>query len=600
MYWSYSPFEPYFEERLSEEWYQEIKDEREAFSRVHTCGYPENSRYLTYLLSIPDKGTPDKELGKLLLNINVQYFSDIIGETAGLSSGYFVSDLRDGTVILGQGNQETNIRLAEKMAASVQSEKKYRGEMEIGSGDKGYCLWSAFPDAGIGVGMYTSSGLLFQYSEQMRYFFVVYSVSTAAAILLLTFLLIRKFLQPISQISAAMLDFSGGKRKILEIKTGDELEMLSCQFNKMAERIEEFIKRRIQDERINKKLKFDMLMSKIHPHFLYNTLNSVIYLARRDHNQDIEKMVQSLILILQDGMAAYSGESCAMLKEELEVVSAYCVIQNYRYKDKVSVNIEVPDELTTAYVPKNILQPLVENAIYHGIAPMEENGTIEILAERREEMLDLWVIDTGIGMDENELKGLEQNGKGHSGVHSIGIKSIRERLEYLYPEHYSFEIYSEKGKGNNDFNIDSLPEGSVAAEGSRGRVKGRFMKNDKTGVKRRAAAVFIITVLCYAGILLYMIQAQKTQFETKGQDVITIWYWDDSIKELFEQYKKDTGSTYRLNYVNVSISDYARQIESAIDLSGRACRISAFFRIIMPVISFPVQSGKIWNMNLMV
>lgn len=447
VYWSYSPFEPYFKERLSEEWYQEIKEEKEAFSRVHLCGYPENSRYLTYLLSIPDKSEPYKEKGRLLLNINVQFFSDIIGETAGLSSGYFFSDLRDGTVILEKGNQETNLWLAEKMAASVQNEKKYKGEMEIGSGDKGYCLWSAFPDAGIGVGMYTSSGLLFRYSEQMRYFFVVYSVSTAAAILLLTFLLIRKFLRPISQISAAMLDFSGGKRRILEIKTGDELEMLSCQFNEMAERIEEFIKRRIQDERINKKLKFDMLMSKIHPHFLYNTLNSVIYLARRDHNQDIEKMVQSLILILQDGMAAYSGKSCAVLKEELEVVSAYCLIQNYRYKDKVSVSIEVPDELKTAYVPKNILQPLVENSIYHGIAPMEENGVVEILAEKREDMLDLWVIDTGIGMDEEELKGLEQNKKGHSGVHSIGIKSIRERLEYLYPEHYSFEIYSEKGKG---------------------------------------------------------------------------------------------------------------------------------------------------------
>lgn len=447
VYWSYSPFEPYFKERLSEEWYQEIKDKTEAFSRVHSCGYPENSQYLTYLLSIPDETDAGKEIGKLLLNINVQYFSDMIGETAGLSSGYFLSDLREETVILGQGDEETNLRLTKEMASSVQNETKYQGDMEIGSGDKGYCLWSAFPDAGIGVGMYTSSRLLFQYSEQMRYFFIVYSAATAASILLLIFLLIRRFLQPISQISAAMLDYSGGKRNVLDVKTGDELEMLSCQFNEMAERIEEFIKRRIQDERINKKLKFDMLMSKIHPHFLYNTLNSVIYLARRDHNQDIEKMVQSLILILQDGMAAYSGEICAMLKEELEVVSAYCVIQNYRYKDKVSVNIEVPDSLKTAYVPKNILQPLVENAIYHGIAPMEENGTVEILAERREEMLDLWVIDTGIGMDENELKGLEQNGTGHPGVHSIGIKSIRERLEYLYQEHYSFEIYSEKGKG---------------------------------------------------------------------------------------------------------------------------------------------------------
>lgn len=447
VYWSYSPFEPYFKERLSEDWYQEIKEEREAFSRVHICGYPENSRYLTYLLSIPDENEPGKELGKLLLNINVQYFADIIDETAGLSSGYFFSDIRDGTVVLEHGDSAVNLRLTEEMIELFQRDKKHRGEMEIDLKDKGYCLWSVFPDAGFGVGIYTSAGLLFQYSEPMRYFFIVYSVSTAAVILLLTILIIRRFLQPISLISAAMLDYSGGKRNVLNIKTGDELEMLSCQFNEMSERIEESIKRRIQDERINKKLKFDMLMSKIHPHFLYNTLNSVIYLARRDHNQDIEKMVQSLILILQDGMAAYSGKSYALLKEELEVVSAYCVIQNYRYKDKVSVSVEVPEELKDACVPKNILQPLVENAIYHGIAPMEENGSVEVLAERREDMLDLWVIDTGIGMDEKELKDLEERGKGHPGVHSIGIKSIRERLEYLYREHYSFEIYSEKGKG---------------------------------------------------------------------------------------------------------------------------------------------------------
>lgn len=99
-------------------------------------------------------------------------------------------------------------------------------------------------------------------------------------------------------------------------------------------------------------------------------------------------------------------------------------------------------------------------------------------------------------------------------------------------------------------------------------MKGKCMKQNKTGIKKRAVAVFIITAMCYAGILLYMVQAHKNQFQTKESDVITLWYWDDSIKELFEQYKKDTGSTYRLNYINVSISDYARQIESAIDLSG--------------------------------
>ena len=132
-------------------------------------------------------------------------------------------------------------------------------------------------------------------------------------------------------------------------------------------------------------------------HFLYNTLNSVIYLARREGNADIEKMVHSLILILQDGMAAYSGRIDDPLSAELLVVSAYCVIQRYRYKDKFQLVINVPAELQGAYIPKNILQPVVENAIYHGIAPMEEPGTVEILVEREDEMLRICIADSGMG-----------------------------------------------------------------------------------------------------------------------------------------------------------------------------------------------------------
>ena len=222
---------------------------------------------------------------------------------------------------------------------------------------------------------------------------------------------------------------------------------MSCHFNDMVESIEEHVRQKIQDERIKKKIKFDMLMSKIHPHFLYNTLSSVIYLARRNGDKDIETMVKSLILILQDSMAAYEGQITAPLSKELGIVEAYGAIQSYRYKDKYEIIYNISPEVREASIPKNI-QPLVENAIYHGIAPSEEPGVVEISAEPEDGRLRICVSDTGIGMDEEMCRRLMNGVESRDGgVHSIGMSSIRDRLEYLYGDSYSFEVYSEQGKG---------------------------------------------------------------------------------------------------------------------------------------------------------
>ena len=191
------------------------------------------------------------------------------------------------------------------------------------------------------------------------------------------------------------------------------------------------------------------LQNQINPHFLYNTLEGIRAEAVISGVDTIAEMTEALATYFRYTISQV--DNLVTLEEELANVENYYYIQKFRFGDRLDLMIryDCEDEYSVlqCQIPKLTLQPIVENSIYHGIAPMEENGSVEILAEQREDMLDLWVIDTGIGMDEEELKGLEQNGKGHSGVHSIGIKSIRERLEYLYPEHYSFEIYSEKGKG---------------------------------------------------------------------------------------------------------------------------------------------------------
>lgn len=445
VYWTYSPFEDYMKERLKEPWYAQLRDKNETFSAVHACGYPRDSRFITYILRINGHGGDGREAGQVLLNINVQHFKDILERGVEAETEYFFVDTRSGEAVLSRGDIQ---RLPALMAKVGEHPREGENSTVFYPSDGGYFAWRTLAGSPFGIGIYTSRQQLRQYAEPLRHFFAVYSAATVAAVLLLTCMLVHQFLKPASLLSRAMLDFSKGKKTRLDIRTGDEFQVLSRQFNNMADSIEESITRRIHDEKVNKKLKFDMLMSKIHPHFLYNTLNSVIYLARREGNGDIEKMVQSLILILQDGMAAYSGRIDDPLSVELSVVSAYCVIQSYRYKDRFQLMLHVPQELLGAYIPKNILQPVVENAIYHGIAPLEEPGTVEILVEREEEMLRICVADSGVGMDEETLDAAKQSmGETSGGVHSIGMKSIRERLEYLYQDRYVFEIYSEKGKG---------------------------------------------------------------------------------------------------------------------------------------------------------
>lgn len=446
VYWTYSPFEDYFKDRLTEDWYTEIKDSNEVFSRPHSYGYARDNRFITYILQIPDPKNPDRELGQLLLNINVQYFKDILERVTNENGEYYFVDTRSGQIILQRGDGEAGRSMVEDMSTRKEEGKGNRAAFH--TYNNGYFVWRAPAGTPFAAGIYTSRQELNEFAKPLRHFYIAYTIATVISVILLTYMLLRQFLKPVSQISSAMLLFAEGRKTRLDVNTGDEFQVLGTQFNSMADSIESSITRRIHDEKVNKKLKFDMLMSKIHPHFLYNTLNSVIYLARREGNGDIEKMVQSLILILQDGMAAYSGRIDDPLEVELEMVSAYCVIQSYRYKDKFQLICKAPDCLKKAYIPKNILQPLVENAIYHGIAPMDEPGTVEILVERELDNLRICVADSGIGMDEKTLDAAKQSmGDTKGGVHSIGMKSIWERLEYLYQDQYVFELYSERGKG---------------------------------------------------------------------------------------------------------------------------------------------------------
>lgn len=439
VYWTENPYEPYFEEQMKGTWYQNIQNENSVFSEIHVLGISKPAEVITYRYEIRDSLDPAKKLGEILLNIDVEKFSSELHLLTEPYQIFFIYDRNTGQPIMKRGVLDPK---------DAYETAECSGEVWVPYKD-GILTRSPIENLNWEIGLFTSNQELRDELVPLLYFFICYALLSTMAIVLCVILFAGHCTKPIPVISQALLRFSEGKQDIrLNIRTDDELEILSEQFNAMADSIQRYIEQVVAAERTKKKIRFDMLMSKIHPHFLYNTLNSVIHLARRSGDRDIEEMVKALITILQDGMAAYTGRTGAALEEELDIIRSYVIIQRYRYKDRFSVSYHIPEKLKFAYLPKNILQPIVENAIYHGIVPKNEFGTVEIWAEEENGKLRITIADDGVGMDEVQTERLMNGSVTPSGaVHSIGMSNLKDRLDYFYRDQYCFEIYSECGKG---------------------------------------------------------------------------------------------------------------------------------------------------------
>jgi two-component system LytT family sensor kinase len=180
--------------------------------------------------------------------------------------------------------------------------------------------------------------------------------------------------------------------------------------------------------------RLDALKMQLHPHFLFNTLNSISVLMR-DDVPTANKMLIQLSELLRVALKTESSQTTT-LKEELEFLRAYLDIEQMRFQDRLTVDFAVEDEILDAKIPNLILQPLVENAIRHGIAPLAEAGKILIESYRENGFIELSISDNGGGLNTS-------NGSPNG----IGLKNVRERLEKLYGQEHKFEIISGQNGG---------------------------------------------------------------------------------------------------------------------------------------------------------
>ncbi|MBO2517032.1 MAG: sensor histidine kinase [Clostridiales bacterium] len=265
---------------------------------------------------------------------------------------------------------------------------------------------------------------------------IIYSVSVS-----------RKITGPIRALSEKAARFGEGDFTKVPVDTASrELLMLDKGFDEMAERITTLMEKQIDDERTLHKTELELLQAQINPHFLYNTLDSIAILAESGREEDAVLMVNSLSSFFRISLS--KGKDIIPLESEVNHVNSYLQIQQIRYSDILKYDVQIPEEIKQYYVPKLILQPLVENALYHGIKNRRGIGTIRIEGKDEGGDILLTVSDNGAGMDEEQINAL-QAGVYHDRHTGLGLVNVHKRIRLYCGEKYGLLFASEKGKGTS-------------------------------------------------------------------------------------------------------------------------------------------------------
>ena len=264
--------------------------------------------------------------------------------------------------------------------------------------------------------------------------------------------LIHRTIQPLGRLAETMGRVKDGNcvESFSSIKTGDEIEALSDVFNDMIQSLQKNTEERIMHEQREQKMKFSLLASQIDPHFICNTMNTINYMAREERYKEIVAINTALISLLQDRLRVDSVRVFDTVAQEVKTVKAYLIIQGYRYENNVRIVWNIDDEVLDQLIPKNIIQPLVENALFHGLIDEETGetrGNIIIDIQKKNAGVIIRVQDDGKGIDAETLRHINAGGadQGWERGKHIGLRNIRERLTYLYKDEDCLKIESNGG-----------------------------------------------------------------------------------------------------------------------------------------------------------
>jgi two-component system sensor histidine kinase YesM len=276
----------------------------------------------------------------------------------------------------------------------------------------------------------------------MRLTGAAFAIGGVVVTFLLFFAYSRSLLTPVKEMMGVMRHVQlGNMKKRVSVQGHDEIAQLGTALNRMIYQLDELIINEYRTKLNLRNAEFRALQSQIHPHFLYNSLNALVSLNRKGEHALLERAILSL-----SGMLRYiltSHDSCS-LEEEFSIIQKYGELMSLRFSDRLTMKIILDPKLAYIRIPKLLIQPLVENAIVHGVEPCEHPCIVVVSAEMlpditNEERFVIRIADNGIGFNTSEK----------SNDQRIGLNNVKERLAIAFPDQYDFQLDSFIGHGTS-------------------------------------------------------------------------------------------------------------------------------------------------------
>ncbi|OCT15341.1 hypothetical protein A8709_14720 [Paenibacillus pectinilyticus] len=385
----------------------------------------------------------NRNIGSLYVSLNTNVFTDILSKASpNTQSQLYIVD-QFGKIVYPQ----------EKLAKSLESEgiilpkEKNLSNFEIKNNGKAYLVSNYDLDKyGWRIVQMVPLEILTKDNK------VVFTITTFVFFLsllisgVLWFFISAGIVKPIKKLTLTMKDVRASNLLVKSNITNiDEIGLLSVNFNYMIERINSLFNQVVEEETKKRKAEMKALQGQITPHFLYNTLNTIRWMAIIQKSDGIKEVVDALGRLLRNTFKERS--TLTTIREELSMIKDYVYIQQTRYREKFQVYYEVDDEVLSLTCVKFILQPIVENAIFHGLEPKDESGFIRIRIVAWQSTLQITVEDSGVGMSDSQISQiLAKNVLEEDPLGGIGVHNVNLRIQMVCGERYGIQIESELGR----------------------------------------------------------------------------------------------------------------------------------------------------------
>lgn len=415
-----------------------------AIASEFSLDFKNDFDYETYLLIVENKSIEESELDNLLNEAN-----RIVG---GLEEFTTSEDnvRRLNSVKKYLKNLQT---YKERIEHNLIEGNKYEDNIEIWENDV-QIVTSLIQDAIFHYIYYEISNQQLLSDEYQQFFMTMIRVLVIvfAVLLILTAYLSYhiplSITHPIRELSETFDQVTKGDLTVKsDVRSGVEAIMLSDSFNAMIDKINELLDQVTKEQIRLRKAEFQLLQSQINPHFLYNTLDAIIWLAESGDQKKVVSMVGSLSEFFRTSLN--QGKDIISIREELQHVRSYLEIQQVRYQDILEYEIHMPEEFYECLIPKITIQPLVENALYHGIKNKRGAGRIVISGQNKESDFIIQIEDNGIGISKERLiqvrDGIRYKVPTETDIY--GLYNVNERIRLNFGEKYGIFIESAYGEG---------------------------------------------------------------------------------------------------------------------------------------------------------